>query len=276
MTGPQWAAFADAVTGGTLEWRRVLVSGMQCGVVALSRKLMPMENLQTRTARTFDEYTKSYTSTVDDAVAFSGLTTDFFVQVKADHIIRIAERHFGRSSDLKVIDIGCGVGNYHPLLFGKFSDISGVDVSSDSIAVAREANPTVDYKVYDGMRLPYEDEQFDLAYTICVVHHVPPDAWPNFMREMRRVLKRGGIALVFEHNPLNPLTMRAVNNCPFDADAVLLKKSRTQELMSGADFKNVETEFILSVPPRGWILQRIDRALRKLPFGAQYVTIGTP
>ena len=40
--------------------------------------------------------------------------------------------------------------------------------------------------------------------------------------ELHRVLAVGGMVIVFEHNPMNPLTVRAVNNCPFDENAVLV------------------------------------------------------
>ena len=230
-----------------------------------------MEDRQRQTAETFDAYKDSYTGAVDDSISFSGLKTDFFVQVKADHILRLAAEHFSKTDHLRVIDIGCGVGNYHPLLGHHFGSIAGVDVSSACIETARTNNPNVAYQAYDGDRLPYDSGSFDLAYTICVMHHVPPEAWPGFAAEMKRVLKPGGLALVFEHNPLNPFTMRAVNSCPFDKDAVLLKKSKTEELLHNAGFNSVSSQFILTVPPRGAVLRAVDRLFSRLPLGAQYV-----
>ncbi len=81
-------------------------------------------------------------------------------------------------------------------------------MSAACIQTARERNASVDYSVYDGQRLPYDDASFDFAYTICVMHHVPPAQWPAFAAEMRRVVKPGGMAAVFEHIPYNPLTRR--------------------------------------------------------------------
>ena len=118
--------------------------------------------------------------------------------------------------------------------------------------------------------MPYADSSFDLAFTICVLHHVPPVQWPTFVSEMKRVLKPGGLALIFEHNPRNPLTMRAVNNCPFDEDAVLLRSEETEGLMRDAGFQAIESRFILSVPAAGKVLRGLDLVFSKLPFGAQY------
>jgi ubiquinone/menaquinone biosynthesis C-methylase UbiE len=39
---------------------------------------------------------------------------------------------------------------------------------------ARADNHIVDYRVFDGSSFPFDDASFDLATTICVLHHVAP------------------------------------------------------------------------------------------------------
>ncbi|EQM68739.1 class I SAM-dependent methyltransferase [Pseudomonas tohonis] len=232
-----------------------------------------MDPQQRQTARTFDSYKETYSGTVNTAVSFTGLSVDFYTKVKAGYIVELVDKHFGLEQALDVLDVGCGIGNYHALLAPHFRRLSGVDVSSDCIAMARHRNAGVDYEVYDGERLPYADASFDVVYTICVMHHVSPSLWQNFVSEMRRVLRPGGLALVFEHNPRNPLTMRAVNNCPFDEDAVLLRRERTTGLLEEAGFSDIESRFILSIPASNTFLRRIDRLLGHMPFGAQYYVV---
>ena len=70
-------------------------------------------------------------------------------------------------------------------------------IASGGLTQAADRNPGVSYRPYDGRRLPYEDGQFDAAVTICVMHHVPPAQWPAFAAEMKRVVRRGGLAVVF-------------------------------------------------------------------------------
>lgn len=67
--------------------------------------------------------------------------------------------------------------------------------------------------------------------------------------------------------------MRVVNNCPFDADAVLLKSGTAEKLFYESGFETPKSRFILSVPPPNKALRSIDRLFSKLPFGAQYYTI---
>ena len=80
-----------------------------------------------------------------------------------------------------------------------------MDVSKNSLDIAKSKYPEFDYNVYDGHRLPFEDGSLDVTIAICVFHHVPPDQWQGLANEMLRVLRQGGISIVIEHNPYNPL-----------------------------------------------------------------------
>jgi SAM-dependent methyltransferase len=222
----------------------------------------------------FDIYAKSYADDVNRSLAFLGVKVDFATKVKAGFLLDLLARHFGNTKMVDLLDIGCGTGGCHRLITGKLASLSATDVSSKSVAVAAARNPGVDYLPYDGLRLPYEDNQFDAAMTICVMHHVSPLQWPAFAAEMKRIVRPGGLAMVFEHNPLNPVTRRAVSNCEFDADAVLLGQRRTRSLLKGAGFKDVRSRAILSVPSFGPKTRAIDFALGRLSLGAQYVASG--
>jgi hypothetical protein len=106
------------------------------------------------------------------------------------------------------------------------------------------------------------------------MHHVPPADWASFMREMRRVIRPGGLVCVIEHNPWNPLTRLAVNRCEFDADAVLLRAGKTEALMHDAGLLNIKTGFFLMLPWAHSFARRIEHAFSWMPLGAQYMTCG--
>lgn len=135
---------------------------------------------------------------------------------------------------------------------------------------AAVTNPGAEYRLYDGHRLPLDDGSVDVAFAICVVHHVPVPQWGAFAAEMARVLRPGGIAAVFEHNPLNPLTRRVVSNCVFDEDAVLLRGRRTVGLLRGAGLEPCEHRYIAFLPFGGRAAAGVERALGRVPLGAQY------
>jgi len=223
----------------------------------------------------FDAYSGNYDKAVNAAIGLPGLNVDYFTKVKAEYLIDMITAHFGDAAKADILDIGCGIGNYHKLICDRVGSVSGVDVSPDSITEARKRNPSIQYQVYEGKRLPFTDASFDVAFTICVMHHVPPPQWPQFTAEMKRVLKPGGMAIVFEHNPRNPLTRRVVSNCVFDKTAVLLNSEQTRALLEGAGFRDILSRSIISIPPSGSLLRRMDLQLGRLALGAQYFVRAT-
>jgi len=222
----------------------------------------------------FDTYAETYEDVVNRSLGFAGLKVDFFTRAKAGYALDLLQEHFDDTSHVRLVDIGCGVGNIHPLLKPGVGSVSGCDVSAASLKIAVERNPDVSYTHYSNERLPYPDGQFDAAMTVCVMHHVPPGQWAGFAAEMKRVLRPGGLAMVFEHNPYNPLTRRAVSDCEFDEDAVLLSQRKTRALLAEAGMDDVESRSILSIPAVGRIGRKLDSAFGRLPFGAQYYARG--
>jgi SAM-dependent methyltransferase len=224
-------------------------------------------------ATEFDAYNASYDDKVNEALSFVGLKVDFFTRVKAHYLLDILHERCGDIKKLAVLDVGCGIGNYHSILVDRFRSLTGTDVSGECIERARERNVNVAYEIFDGRTLPFE-QSFDAAYAINVFHHVRPDDRSALLDSIHRSLKPGGMFVLFEHNPRNPLTMRVVNNCEFDHEAVLLTRQAAEQLVVKAGFKEVTTRFILAIPPLGILLRSVDRLFSRLPIGAQYYTVG--
>jgi ubiquinone/menaquinone biosynthesis C-methylase UbiE len=224
----------------------------------------------------FDAYSKTYDDAVNAAITFSGLSVDSFTKFKADYISEVISHRFPQA-ETSILDVGCGIGNSLALLVnsvGRGRSFRGVDISEVCIATAAERITDADFLAYDGCNLPYPDASIDVAFSICVFHHVAPNDRFPLARDIRRVLRPGGVFLIFEHNPRNPLTLRIVNKCEFDKNAVLLRVEETENLMREAGFLNISSRFILTVPPSGPVLRNIDRLFFRLPFGAQYCTSG--
>lgn len=217
----------------------------------------------------FDRYADRYEELVRDSISFCGQEQEFFVEAKARSISGVVRRHVGALEDVRALDVGCGLGLLDGFL-GPVGELHGVDPSEASIRAARERNPGVRYTVGDGTSLPFEDGAFDVAFASCVVHHVPPAARGPFFAELARVTRAGGISVVLEHNPLNPLTRLAVSRCEFDDDAVLLGPRETRRRLKDAGARPLESRYILFFPWRSRVLSRVERALAPVPLGAQY------
>jgi len=223
----------------------------------------------------FDTHAEDYSENIDEVLGKYGANHDFFTQHKAWLIEHLLAANGLNMADTKLLDVGCGVGKIHEYLDGKLAKISGTDVSEPSLEVARDLYKDIDYQWYDGHRLPYASGSFDISIAICVFHHVPPEQWGELAKEMMRVLRTGGIALIIEHNPFNPVTQRIVNTCELDKDAILLRPSKLRSVFELAGGADVITQSILSVPPKTDFLKKIDMFLGKLPLGAQYYMVST-
>jgi SAM-dependent methyltransferase len=218
----------------------------------------------------FDHHADTYREDVENAISWSGKDVDYFARGKADLLVDLARRRLGDPAKLRALDVGCGVGVTDRFVADRFGELHGVDIAADAVEKAREVNPTVHYESYNGGVLPFEDDAVDVAFTICVVHHVPPPDWPAFAAEMKRVVRPGGLVAVFEHNPLNPLTRVSVSRCPFDEDVTLLRAGGTARLLTEAGLNPVERRFFYFLPVRDVSTSRVERALRAVPLGAQY------
>jgi SAM-dependent methyltransferase len=222
----------------------------------------------------FDRYADTYRNEVEQAISFGGQGVDFYTQRKVEHLLERVRPVLGAPEGLTVLDVGCGLGLTDRLLIPRVKAVHGVDIAEGEIERARVNNPAGHYRTYDGTALPYEDRTFDLAFAVCVMHHVKPDGWPRFVAEMARVVRPGGLVAVYEHNPYNPLTRLAVSRCEFDQDAVLLSNRVARRLVRGAGLELLGSYYLLFFPFRARLLQRSESLLAWLPLGAQYAVIG--
>lgn len=225
----------------------------------------------------FAEHADSYRDDVAGSIAFSGTEHEFFVRRKADALVDLAERLLGDPSTLSVLDVGCGVGLTDQHLVARVGALHGTDVAPEVVAQAATRNPGVGYLAYDGRVLPHEAGTFDLAFAICVAHHVEVEDRPGFAAELARVVRPGGLVVVFEHNPYNPLTRLAVSRCEFDDGVVLLARRTVTGLLEGAGLDVVEARYLLfTTIDRAWAVSA-ERPLRGVPLGAQhYVAARVP
>ncbi len=92
-------------------------------------------------------------------------------------------------------DIGCGIGHLEPYLATQGLDPRGVDLSPESVRIARRDYPDYTFEVADLRQLPFDDSS--LAAAICwysLIYLSPPDR-PAALSELYRVVKPGGYLL---------------------------------------------------------------------------------
>jgi len=105
------------------------------------------------------------------------------------------------TSQMSVLDAGCGGGRNLIYFFRSGFNVCGVDQSSEAIAQIRSLAATLaphlspdNFRVEAIEQMRFCDESFDVVISSAVLHFARDEAhWHNMVRDMWRVLKPGGI-----------------------------------------------------------------------------------
>lgn len=130
------------------------------------------------------------------------------------HISGFAE--FERWKDKRVLEVGCGLGTATVSFALAGAEVTAVDMSTESLALARQNAETrgvadrVTFVEADAEELTkyVEPEPYDLVYSFGVIHHTP---YPErAICEMRRFLEPGGELKLMVYNRWSAKVMRIV------------------------------------------------------------------
>jgi len=188
---------------------------------------------------------------------------------KLHHLIRLVDfdGYRGRS----VLDVGCGAGVDLARFAKGGAAVTGVDVSTSAIDLARknfeQQGLRGRFEVADGEHLPFADNTFDLVFAHGVVQYT---AQPQrLVDECRRVLKPGGQAIFQVYNRiswLNALSKLMKIGLEHEDAPVLLKFSagELRRLLGG--FREVHI-----VPERFPVKSRLHGGWKGTMYNAAFV-----
>lgn len=224
----------------------------------------------------FDKFADGYYASHTAGIAMSGEGPEYFSEYKiADIAIECRPQARSQDSSVRVLDFGAGIGNSVPYVRKHFASaqLTCLDLSQRSLDVAEQRfRGLAEFVHFDGVSIPFPADHFDIAYAMCVFHHIDHADHVAILRELRRVIKPGGSLFIFEHNPFNPLTVRVVNTCPFDENAHLIRGGEMQRRQVAAGFASVKTRYRVFFPHFLRALRSLERVLTWLPLGGQYYT----
>lgn len=233
-----------------------------CGqtVPAESRTNIPMQ---------FDQFATDYRQVLDQCVALSGEDSAYFGEYKARYLARLLGADFGG----RVLDFGCGIGVLSGFLKKHLRGvrIDGYDVSRESL---RRVEPSLARGGCFTSNLEELPGNYDLVIVANVMHHIAIEQRQPTMQMLAPLMASGARLALFEHNPANPVTRRAVDRCPFDESAILLPMREAIGYLSHAGLRLQRRDFIVFMPRFLAWFRPLEPWLAWLPLGAQYVLIG--
>ena len=102
---------------------------------------------------------------------------------------RVAAGRFGRA-----LDVGCGEGRFCRMLKAAGIAATGIDPTRQLLEVARQRDPTGDYRSGNAEQLEFEAASFDLVVSYLTLIDIVD--FRTAISEMARVLKPGGSLLI--------------------------------------------------------------------------------
>jgi ubiquinone/menaquinone biosynthesis C-methylase UbiE len=142
------------------------------------------EEPEQRARQYYDDFSDSYER--GRGYGYHQMIDDLEVQVTTPY-----------ARDARVLELGCGTG----LILARVAEVAkeavGIDLSEGMAQRAKDRG--LDVHIGSVCDLPFEDDQFDLAYSFKVLAHVPDI--DSAVREAARVIRPGGHLLLEFYNP---------------------------------------------------------------------------
>lgn len=183
----------------------------------------------------------------------------------------------GRLQGARVLDAGCGDGTYALEAAERGALVTGVDLSEDMLAVARQRGAArgiaVDWRQGDVLALPIPDASFDVTIAITLLCVLPDPR--SAVHELARVLVPGGRLVIGELHRRSLWAMkrriRAWAGDAFWRDAHFWSVLALQDLLAEAGLQPGRARGVAYYPPLG----PIARVMAPLdPYLARLGTLG--
>lgn len=200
-------------------------------------------------------------------------------KVRADRRASYFIRHGDITAGKKVLEIGCGTGEFTKRIAQTGADITAIDISPDLLEIARKTipNATVGFHIQNVEKLDFEDGSFDVVIGSSILHHLNLNP---ALKEIYRVLKiRGGVVFT-EPNMLNPqiwlernipIIRKLTNN---SSDETAFVRWRLKKELKNLGFNNVSIrpfDFLHPFTPSMLIpfISNIGNFVEKIPYARE-------
>ena len=177
---------------------------------------------------------------------------------------------------LRGLDVGCGVGVVDRYLSQALGDLHGLENRVGLLTHAVRIAPYVRFRGFTGRKIPYPNDSFDVAFSVCGMRRTPPEDREELLQDMVRVVAPGGWIVLLEPNPLRlALGMRGRETCPLSDTASPVQKHQVKRILTEAGVKILGerygsfSRFRATNEP-----MKQNTSLSRLPFGHMHCLWG--
>lgn len=157
----------------------------------------------------------------------------FFSNIRNIYFKKIISPYVGKN--LKILDIGCGQGDFLKICQQNKIDSQGIDVSKKWVLASKKRGLRAIVSPVENT--PFKDESFDIIFCQSVIEHLK-DA-PKSIKEIHRILKKGGTIIVSSPTPENDFWDDPTHVRPHTIKSL-------ETLFSMTNFKKIKSNYVFS------------------------------
>jgi trans-aconitate methyltransferase len=221
----------------------------------------------------FDSYAENYQKTIGQCLKITGYDASYFSITK---IRKLRALNLESSLDpIRILDFGCGIGNFSVGFKKYFSNSVYVGVDSSSGMIKEALNKYSDYgEFYEAHSSEWKKQPYDIIFSSGTFHHISHDKHEGILKELSSMLTSPGKIFIWEHNPINPMTRKLVNDCALDQDAILVNPKKMKDMLCRVQLSSVKIIYTTFFPKFLSFLKPFESRLEWFPMGAQYIATG--
>lgn len=142
-----------------------------------------------------------------------------------------------------VCDLGCGPGQVGAWLHEHcgIKNVVGIDLSPNFIAEARKLHPDLGFRQGDMLALEELDNSWAGATAFYCLIHIPHDQIVDALKEIKRVLKPGGVLLLTFHIGAEILHVDKFFEQDVSMDFVFFQPEEFEGYLRAAGYEKIET-----------------------------------
>jgi ubiquinone/menaquinone biosynthesis C-methylase UbiE len=96
-----------------------------------------------------------------------------------------------------VLEIGCGAGKFSKRLLDAGANLKAIDINEQFICKLQKRSKDT-FEICSVTDLHYKKGSFDRVVMFDVLHHINGEGYEKALKEIKRVLKKGGYAVIWE------------------------------------------------------------------------------